>query len=329
MPMQPAVSTSVPPPGFEPPPTYAPTPSADAAPVLPRVRTGVPMRSRLLVGGLALAAAVAAVFVLLGSTNSQVTDPVAQAATLSSNSPGYRLNLRMTMTAPTLTQPVVASGSAIIDVRDRAASIFFKIVGPQGAGQLGGTTQFAMILDRGIMYMKFPPALSAQLPSLGGKQWLKFDLMKAAGLPGLSSLQGSSTMTDPSQMLQYLLAASNGVTNLGHQRVDGVETTHYRARLSLDRLGGNLPAAERSRIERSLSQLQQTTGVSEVPVDVWIDAHHLVRRIAMSLAMRAANGPLMQENATVDISNYGPQPRPTPPPADQVADIGSLIHIGG
>jgi hypothetical protein len=324
------VSTSVPPPGFEPPRSYASAPAAEAAAAAPRAKTRIAMRSKLLAGVLALLAAVAVAFVLLGSTNSQVTDPVAQAATLSSSSPGYRLNLRMVVTSPALAQPVMLSGHAIIDVRDRAASISFKVDDPQAASQLGGTTlQMGMILDRGVMYMKFPQTLSAQLPSLGGKQWLKFDLTKVAGLPGLSSFGSNPTMTDPSQMLQYLRAASDGVTKLGHQRVDGVETTHYRATLSLDRLAANLPSSERSLIQRTLSQLQQNTGVNAIPVDAWIDAHHLVRRIAMSLGMRSGAGSLMQENATVDITDYGPQPRPTPPPADQVADISSLIHISG
>jgi hypothetical protein len=30
---------------------------------------------------------------------------------------------------------------------------------------------------------------------------------------------------------------------------------------------------------------------------------------------------------TADIGDYGPQPQPTAPPADQVQDLANLIHL--
>lgn len=318
------MSTSVPPPGFEPPRTYVSAPAHVAPPAAPRVKAPAGLRSKLLAGGLALVAAVAGAYALLGSTDNQVTDPVAQAATLSSSTPGFRLKLYMTMTSSTLPAPVTVSGNAVIDVRDRAASMAFAVSAPQLASQLGSNgMRMAMILEDGVMYMKLPAALTSQLPSIAGKGWLRFDLGKLKGLPGMSSLGSDPMMSDPSQMLQYLRGASAGVSNLGHDQVDGVETTHYRATVSLDRLlSSGLPSAQQSLIQR----LQQSTGLSGFPMDVWIGPHHLVRRIAMSIPIHV-NGASLQENATVDITDYGPQPRPTPPPADQVTDLASLIHI--
>jgi hypothetical protein len=294
------------------------------APVATPVKPRVAIASKLLAGASALIGAVVAAFVLLGSTNSQVTDPVAQAATLSSSTPGFRLNLHMTMTSPALPAPVDVLGNAVVDVRDHAASMTFAIKGPQLSSQLGSNgIVMKMILEGGVMYMKFPAVFTSQLPSLGGKQWLKFDLGKLKGLPGMSSLTSDPTMSDPSQMLQYLRGASSGVSNLGHERVDGVETLHYRATVSLDRLlSADLSASQRSMIQR----LEQSTGLNGFPMDVWIGPHHLVRRIAMSIPLRV-NGTLLQEDATADITDYGPQRLPTPPSADQVADLSSLIHI--
>jgi hypothetical protein len=202
----------------------------------------------------------------------------------------------------------------------------YSINSPELASRLGSDgMRMTMLLDGGVMYMKFPAVLGSRLPALAGKQWLKFDIAKLKGLPGMSSFGNNPTMTDPSQMLQYLRAASAGVSNLGHERIDGIETTHYRATVSLDRLlSTELPSSDQSLVR----QLQQSTGLNEFPMDVWIDSHHLVRRVAMSLALHVDNGQALQENVTADITDYGPQPRPTPPPADQVADFGSLIHIG-
>lgn len=278
-----------------------------------------------------LVAAVAAVFVLFGSTNSQVTDPIAKAASLSSSAPGYRMKLFMTISAPGLSQPVTATGNAVIDLRDQAASMSFAMDFsqlPQAAQVLGGTTmRLGMIFDRGTIYMKLPAAIANEIPSLGGKPWVELNVSKMAGLPGLSSLGNNSSMNNPSYVLQYLRADSDSVTSEGQQLVDGVQTTHYHAALNLDRLAADVPSAEQSLVQRSLSQLEQSSGVHQIPVDVWIDAHDLVRRIALTIRTSAGGSPTLQE--TADLSDYGPQRPPTPPPADQVQDLSSLVHIGG
>jgi hypothetical protein len=106
--------------------------------------------------------------------------------------------------------------------------------------------------------------------------------------------------------------------------VDGVQTTHYHAALSLDRLTADLPAADRSAAQQAIAKLRQTIG-SDLPVDVWIDAHQLIRRMAMSLSLHVPSGPSVQETVVGDLSDYGPQPRPTLPPADQVQDASALL----
>jgi hypothetical protein len=197
---------------------------------------------------------------------------------------------------------------------------------PQVAQTLGSTTmQMGMVVRGSVLYMKFPAALAAAVPGLGGKQWIKLDLAKLSGLPGVSSLTNNPTMSDPSHMLQYLRAASDSVTQEGEESVNGVATTHYRAELNLDRLQGGLPADDQRLITRELSKLQQVTGSGTLPIDVWIDAHHLVRRMVMSLGLHAPDGPSLQETVTVDMTDYGPQPRPAVPSADHVADVGSLL----
>jgi hypothetical protein len=97
-------------------------------------------------------------------------------------------------------------------------------------------------------------------------------------------------------------------------------TTHYAATVSLDRLYGNLSSLDKA----VLAQLAPGQGV---PIDVWVDAHHLVRRVVMTLTLNAPNGSTMQETATVDLSDYGSQPRPTAPPAAQVTNADSIAGL--
>ena len=82
-------------------------------------------------------------------------------------------------------------------------------------------------------------------------------------------------------------------------------TTHYAATVSLDRLFGKLATLDKA-------VLQQIIPGQDVPIDVWIDARNLVRRVVMTLTIDVPNGPSMQETATADITDYGPQPRRHP-----------------
>jgi hypothetical protein len=292
-----------------------------------------PARAKLISPPLGVAAVVAIVLVLFGSSSTQLTNPIAQAATVSAGAPGYRMHMTMAITAPVLTAPITASASGIVDLRDHAASMSMSIDFsrlPQLAQALGSSTmQLGMIMDGATIYMKFPEALAAQVPALSAKPWIKMDLAKLTGVPGVSSLMDNPAASDPTQMLRYLRAASDSVADEGQQEVDGLATTHYRAELSIDRLPDNLPPSERGALRQALSKLQQATQMHDFPVDVWVDAHHLVRRIVLSLGFHLASGPVMQETVTGDLTDYGPQPRPTPPQADQVRDLTSLVGASG
>jgi hypothetical protein len=81
---------------------------------------------------------------------------------------------------------------------------------------------------------------------------------------------------DPAQMLEYLRATSE-VEELGAATVRGVETTHYEARIQLDKV------AERVSPEaaKALEQMTEGAGIKEIPVEVWVDDESLVRRLKM------------------------------------------------
>lgn len=320
--------TSVPPPGHVSPRG----PSADTprepgpAGTAPRGSRRRP-RSRLLAGALGALAIAGVVFLLFGLTSSQLADPIAQAATISSTTPGYKIHMTINMTSPALVQPITVTAYGTVDRRDDAASMsmamdFSQL--PQVAQVLGSATmRMGMIMDGSAIYVQLPAALVARNPSLGGKTWFKMDLTKLAGIPGLSSLTNNPTI-DATQTLRYLHGAADSVTNEGRQLVDGVETTHYRADLRLDRLSNDLPASDQGPVHQALSNLEHVAGIHELPVDVWIDGHHLVRGMDMSLDLHVPRGPVMHETVSATITDYGPQPRPTPPPADQVQDISGL-----
>jgi hypothetical protein len=308
------VGTSVPPPG------HVAKPLAFEQHSPPPPQRG---RSKLIAGaGIAILAAVAGlVFLLFGSGGTPLASPVAQAATLSSSTPGYRMHMTMQMSSSALPAPITATATGVVDLRDHATAMSMVMdLGnePQVLQQLGSSTmRVDMIMDGASAYVKLPAAVTSQLPA-SGRQWIEVDLAKLSGVPGLSSLANNPTSSDPSQTLRSLESVSGNVVDLGPARVDNVDTTHYRAELSIARVAGSLPAAERSVLEQALP-----TG--DFPVDVWIDVHHLVRRFVTSLDLALPTGENMQETATVDLSDYGPQSRPATPPPDQVMDLSNLV----
>jgi hypothetical protein len=298
---------------------------SDPPPAPASARPGARPRSRLVAsaGGVAVLAGIA--FAVFGSTTSNLVDPVALAATHSASAPGYRVRFSLEMSSSALATPITMAGSGIVDSRDRSASMSLSASfpgNPQVIQQLGSST---LTLDEIVagttVYMKLPAALTSQI-ALAGKSWIAVNLAKLSGIPGLSSLGGSPMSSDPSQMLQYLRAASDSVVSAGRERVNGFETTHYRAELNLSRVLSALPASDQAAAQQGLSAIEQQLNVGDIPVDVWIDAHHLVRRMTMTFDATVANGSTLAETMTMQISDYGRQQRPTPPPAEQVVNVG-------
>jgi hypothetical protein len=258
-------------------------------------------------------------------------DPVATAATTSNSSPGYRMTFVMRMTSSALPQPIVATGNGVVDTHDRAMQMGLDMSVPELAKVMpssGGTLHLDMVLRDMTLYMRMPAVLTSKLP--GGRPWIKLDLAKLAsamGVPGLSSMFGGPGMDDPSQFLQYLRGVSGGVTKVGSDSVAGVQTTHYRANIDLakaiDRLSGTNAAAAR----RLGEMLKSVLSGKSVPVDVWIDSRHYVRRMSFHMNMSMPMGQSMAMSMQLTIPQYGPQAEPQAPPASQVTDLSSLMHM--
>jgi hypothetical protein len=263
------------------------------------------------------------------SASSNAAETVTKAAAASADAPGYKMTLAMRITSPALPKPLTATGSGSFSIPDRAGSFDLTMDfsnEPQVAQTLGSSTfRIEEIIKAPIIYVKLPAAIAQKIP--GGKPWLKIDLSKAAaaaGIPGLSSLTGNPASSDPSQLLQYLRAVSGSITKVGTEQIGGVHTTHYKASISLDRVPDALPTAQRKDAQQAIVALENVTHQHELPVDVWIDDHSLVRRMQMTF-VSTANSQKVTTAMTIDIPEYGPQQAPTAPPADQVTDASAFL----
>jgi hypothetical protein len=266
---------------------------------------------RRALGAIALALALAA----CGSGGArQSVAPVIRAADVTAGAPGYRLSGSGTING-SATGTIQMSMSGLFDRRDGVGKITTVV---QAAGQ---RVRVPEVVSRFTVYMAASalPRLSAVS---GGKPWVKLNLARAIGAGGLSSMP---TATDPSQFVDYLRAVSANTTRVGSGDVRGVQTTHYRAIVDLNRYPNLVAPAQRQAVAASVKNLEAAIGGHTMPLDVWIDSRHLVRRVGIHFG-ECVSGARFQFRMNVDLFDYGPQPRATLPSPSQTYDLTPLLQ---
>jgi hypothetical protein len=135
-----------------------------------------------------------------------------------------------------------------------------------------------------------------------------------------SDSMGAGMSASPAQQLDVLKDASYQVAEVGRERVNRVEATHYRALIDIGKLTDQLKSEVSGKfgdlIEKSMEQ------VSSATVDVWIDANGLLRRETSTSTM----GSLGTFTMTMDFSHYGTHPDIRVPQGSEVYDVTPLME---
>jgi hypothetical protein len=174
---------------------------------------------------------------------------------------------------------------------------------------------------RAVMYMRLP-ALTKVIP--GGKPWIKMDLNAIGSKAGIDLSQFTQFTNDPSRMIDWLRAASGDVTTIGTEKVDGVQTTHYRATVDLDKYPDLVPAAQRDAMRKAVDSLEKATHVSEFPMHVWVGKDDgLVRRVSTVLT-QTIQGQTVNVVTTERFYDFGSPVDIALPSDDQVTDLTAL-----
>lgn len=291
------------------------------------------LHSRRLIG---LLAALAAALGVVGCGSSSggssraSTTALKRAAFVSTSAAGYRVAIRFQEGSAALGGAITGSGTGAFDPPKHTGSMTVNINLP-GRLAKAGTLTVKELLSGQRLFLKLPAQVSSKLP--GGRPWIEVNLAQlahAAGIQNLTSLFGGSQTTNPGQFLQYLRAASaHGVKKVATANIDGQQTTRYRATIDLLKAPSAAPPGERQSLTSAVSSLEKLTGLKNIPVNVWVDSQHLVRRLTMAYEVRAAAQKVTTQ-MRLDFLQYGPQPAPALPPARQVTDAGSLLsRLGG
>jgi hypothetical protein len=227
--------------------------------------------------------------------------------------------------------------SMTIDLGSALSGILSKL--PAGRQAVAGdkfgslTDQKQDMVQHGSIVYLHSPLLSMLDPTLADR-WIKVDAEKmvaAAGGSGSAAdpLSGMSS-GDPSAILGYLKGAGADVTTVGHEAIDGTDTTHVHATLSM---GQALDAAGADRAKLAESLKKMPAGIGDavesltLPVDVYVDADGFVRRIAITIdtsTVSGSSGHGMTMTMTVDYSDFGQPVTITEPTADQTVSACDL-----
>lgn len=280
-------------------------------------------------GTLKAVVSLGAIAMLIAGCGSSAPKPpstatLTRAAYVSSTAPGYKTTLSVRETVPA-GQITINGNGAFNLVPKREGSMTMQVGIPSAVGAGLGSVQLQVLLLPTAIYVKLPSQIASRIP--GKKPWLQVQLSqlgKAAGIPGLGQLlNGSSTLNNPAQYIQYLRATTNGtVKDLGQATVDGFRTTHYHATIDLAKLPSAVPASQRQAAQQ-LSSLLRRSGVTQLPIDAWVDSAHLVRRVGQTFN-ESFNGQRVNLALRVDFLQYGPQPAPAVPPASQTQNLLAL-----
>ncbi|MEU9522624.1 hypothetical protein [Streptomyces sp. NPDC048224] len=161
-----------------------------------------------------------------------------------------------------------------------------------------------------VLYQKVPGQKAH-----GGKSWIKIDLKKVAARQGVSNQQ----IGDPAQTAAYAKAITDkNVEKVGTEKIDGVDTTHYRVSVDVSRIPGG-------------DQLAKQLGPT-LPMQVWLDDEGRLRRQQIDMTVKApasasaapdgSGSPEQLKMTTVmQYSDFGTEVDAEAPPAGQVADM--------
>ncbi|MFB7502028.1 hypothetical protein [Streptomyces broussonetiae] len=170
-----------------------------------------------------------------------------------------------------------------------------------------GKTIEQRVVDQ-VLYQKVPDQEASS-----GKPWLKIDLKKAAQQQSVNPQQIGA----PAQSAAYAKAITDkGVTTVGTEKIDGVDTTRYKVSVDMAKLPGS-------------AQLRRELGPTP-PMWIWLDDQGRIRREQIDMTVKApttaqpvngASPGQMKVSTMMQFSDFGTKVDVKAPPTAQVTDI--------
>ncbi|MFF1273702.1 hypothetical protein ACFVZC_09890 [Streptomyces marokkonensis] len=192
------------------------------------------------------------------------------------------------------------------------------------AGDPDAPEQVRMIMLDDAMYMDMGAKQAAEMD---GKRWMKMDfgaIAEASGDPALQQQMtgGMENMNqDPAQQLALLLESPN-LKHVGPEKVDGVQTQHYKGTLSFEEmLDANKSLDMLSEKEREeLVAGVKKSGLKGYDTEFWVNEDNYPAK--MVVGMKFPQGTM---NMTAHYSDYGAAAEVEAPPAKDTFDFMEMM----
>ena len=263
------------------------------------------MRRLALLAALSLAAAGCGSD---GGGNGASGDPIAKAAAKTARAGSVKADFVIAGSS------LNGTGSGVFDNDKQGTGKLTLAVRTQGQSVTVDT-----IVVGPVLYMRSDVFRQAGLPA--GKEWVRLDLAKLALQQGVDLGSLTSSNPSPSGALAYLRGSGGQVEKVGGEKVRGVDTTHYKATIDLER------AASRStgRARESIRRVIRVSGVKRIPVEAWIDADGYVRKLTYTEHPSRTQS----SKITMELHDFGPHVSIASPPSETVIDFQDLLQPQG
>jgi hypothetical protein len=244
-----------------------------------------------------------------------ILGPLAQAADVTAKVGGAHMQVSAQVEAAGLPQALSMSGGGYFNFANHEGTFSFQLAGLPASAGGGSEATIQEILKGSDMYVG-SSLFAGKLPD--GAQWMKLDIAHLAQAAGLNPSQLIDGESNPAEFLTYLKQTGATLATVGSQRVRGVPTTHYTATIDLAKALA-AEGADSGAAQKAITQL----GVSELPVDVWVDSHDLVRRLQITVGAATVH---MRMN--LELFDFGATPAVSAPPASETFEATSSALSG-
>lgn len=189
--------------------------------------------------------------------------------------------------------------------------------------EVGGVGDFTlparMLIDGDSVYTQVGPL--AETFGLSPTVWIRRDLDSVLA-QGVDS-ETAAVLLAPLGTLDILLTPALAVEVVGGDEVRGERVVHLRATLDL---GAGAAVGGGGQGSHSFGARLRAAGVDHLPIDVWLDAGQVVRRLDVRLDPGLAGGSGPEGlTTTFELHDVGVDPGIRPPAATDVVDAADVV----
>lgn len=240
--------------------------------------------------------------------NSLEFNPVASAAEQTQETQGARFTTKIVFTSD-LEPPAIVSGGGEYNAETGQSRSNLQVSTDDGP-----RVEIESLSDGSMVYIR-SPQFSDKVPE--GKEWLAIQCF--VGQDAESAMPGEG----PEGSLRMLRAAGD-VQRVGNERVRGVQTTRYRASVTMAGFAAQLRAEGNEDLAAQFEEF-----ASEVPgpirTEVSVDAKGIARRVHTVLTSLSDEGPVTMD-VRMDLFDFGAQSEIELPDSSEVFDMTPLLE---